>query len=311
MKLRRRNLHAVKSIIFYFPLLQMQTFKACFSLTSRVMTARSALKLCQYTSWLCKISKRENKKEEKLCEERKTIFNLWVFTAELSSADHTKKSRHWLWDCGHPERISLCCVDIESHRKGTNNSKTMLCISKPDIWQLHQNLDVSYCDGKEEEPCSVVSVTQPSQSFPLASTVWIDERRRIGESLCGHLTHHVRAYSGKGSTCWCWEVSSCILKYKYCAFGPHLRNNYSISSHSRGMQGEIPTLWVVSSHLPPPYGFYFTLPFPPQQGNFLVCVVVLREEVTELCLFKLCCSVRHNVEGRLKNQNSRFLQTRV
>lgn len=118
-----------------------------------------------------------------------------------------------------------------------------------------------------------VDVTQPSEPLPLASSGWTDERQRGSSASCGQLTHPIGTDARKGSTCyyeWIWAyVCMCL----------NVLRNYSISSHTRGIRGEIPSVWVVPSHLPSLLQILFLPSLSPVAGNSPVCVVSLIKEV--------------------------------
>lgn len=98
-----------------------------------------------------------------------------------------------------------------------------------------------------------------------------DEKMKSTEgsdSSCGQLTHHIGMDTGKGKHV--LESGGCA--HTCMVFGLWQRRYYCISRHTGGMQGEIPAPWVVPSHLPSPCRYDFILPFPPQPGNFPVCV---------------------------------------
>lgn len=71
--------------------------------------------------------------------------------------------------------------------------------------------------------------------------------------------------------------------WMYCGFFVWQRHNHSIYRHSRGIQGEIPALWVLPSHLPSLIQILCHLSLSPSAGNSPVCVVLHMEEV-RLCI---------------------------
>lgn len=136
-----------------------------------------------------------------------------------------------------------------------------------DWWQLDQNVDVVVVSEGEEEGFTVksgweVNVTQTFQPLPLASSGWKDQRRRWTSHVVVSWLTTEEWILGKGSLVMWSGVPICmrmsLLRQK---------SNYPVSRQARGMQSEIPGLWVVPSHLSPPYGSYFILsPSPLGQG---------------------------------------------
>lgn len=124
------------------------------------------------------------------------------------------------------------------------------------LWHLQDG----WMKGEEGETHRVVS--------------WLTLKERV-------LGKEARAGWGGGG-CWA-DVCMCVY------FGLWQRNNYSVSRHTKGMQGEIHALWVVHSHLPSPYRYYFILPFPPRPWNSPVCAVFTQGGSWRVCV-SLCCS---------------------
>lgn len=185
-----------------------------------------------------------------------------------------------------------------------------------DWWQLDQNVDVVVVSEGEEEGFTVksgweVNVTQTFQPLPLASSGWKDQRRRWTSHVVVSWLTTEEWILGKGSLVMWSGVPICMRMSLL-----RRKSNYPVSRQARGMQSEIPGLWVVPSHLSPPYGSYFILsPSPLGQGiSQLVWFLSQRKlkpvfSVNDRILYVvvsltgLCSSVFHRTQFNLQVRN--------